>query len=207
MKEGLFTLDYLHCKGKQKPFNKRRNEWTNVRSITIKTDQRAQNGLLFRNAPCGTSFFLTLPSHSIFPHSYTNSPLIRSEKCDFQHSLLCFSSFAHRQPPAWCWPSQKTPSAPSVAPSKPGKKRPTPELWLELISSAHLEAGCGLAGGPRGPRPWSVSSGVTHSGDEAVSVCTEHHHMYSICFNSLMCLNGEGTRLSANPTGSPFHQS
>lgn len=205
MKEGLFTLEYLHCKGKEKAFNEHRNKQTTVQSITINTDQRAQNGLVFHKAPCGTSFFLTQPSHSIFPHSYTNSPLIRSEKCDFQLSLLCFSSLSHPQPPAWCWPSQQTPSAPSVAPSNPGKKRPTPQLWLELISSAHLEAGCGLAGdhGGRGLDVSAVSCSVTHSRDGAAAAqyaakSTIRHTVQAptvLSWSSLIGFNREGTPL------------
>lgn len=62
-----------HCKGKGNlppgPFNWHGNKRTTVQSITINTDQRAPNGLVFLDAPCGTSFFLTGPSHSIFPHS------------------------------------------------------------------------------------------------------------------------------------------
>lgn len=103
---GCLLWNISHCKGKENlppgPFNKHGNKWTTVQSITINTDQRAQSGLLFLDAPCGTTFFLARPSHSIFPHSYTNSPLIRSEKCDFQLSLLCFFFFSHPQPPAWC---------------------------------------------------------------------------------------------------------
>ena len=61
MKEGLFTQEYLtHCKGKENlpPGSFNSNKWSTVWSVTINTDQRAQNGLLLHNAPCATTFFL-----------------------------------------------------------------------------------------------------------------------------------------------------
>lgn len=163
LKEGLFTLEYVHCKGKEEALSTR----TQTSGLLCSPSQyphikRAQNGLLFHNAPCGTSFFRARTSHSIFPHSYTNSPLIRSEKCDFQHSSLAFFFFSHpyptlpcpiRSPPAWCWPSQQAPLPPPRPPPTLGRRGPWAELWLELISGAHLEAGWRPAGDRRGPRP------------------------------------------------------
>lgn len=72
----------------------------------------------------------------------------------------------------------QTPSAPSVAPSNPGKKRPTPELRRRLISSAHLEAGWGLTGdhGGQGLDLLAVSSSVTHSGDWAAAAFSSIQH-------------------------------
>lgn len=101
-------------------------------------------------------FFLTRPSRSIFPHSYTNSPLIRSEKCDFSSPSCVSLPCPIPSPLPGADPASRPPLPPPRPPSNPGKKRPTPELRLGLISSAHLEAGWGLTGDHEGPRPWSV---------------------------------------------------
>lgn len=96
----------MHCKGKEEALSTR----TQTSGLLCSPSQcphikRAQNGLLFHNAPCGTSFFRARTSHSIFPHSYTNSPLIRSEKCDFQHSSLGVFFFSPTLTPPFLAPS------------------------------------------------------------------------------------------------------
>lgn len=98
---------------------------TTVQSITINADQRAPNGLLFHDAPCGQSFFLTRPSLSIFPHSYTNSPLTRTENCDFRVFLLLVPS------PAPCL--VLTQAAPLSAPLQPWEE----EAHAWAMTGAH----------------------------------------------------------------------
>lgn len=128
------------------------------------------------------AFLPTRTAHHVFPHSYTNSPLIRAEKCDFQQPLSSLGVFFFffffyppplpphpcpiPAPPAWCWPGPAGPTVPPPwTPPTLGRGGPGAELWLELISGAHLEAGRRLPGDSRGP--WS-SSGATLGGDGAL---------------------------------------
>lgn len=86
------------------------------------------------------------PPHSVVPHSYTNSSLIRAEKCDFHIPLVESLLLVPFPAPCLVLTQPADPLHPLCVPSNPGKKRPTQELRLGLISSAHLEVGWGQTG-------------------------------------------------------------
>lgn len=131
MKEGLFAQEYLpHCKGKREPtagaFSAHANKRDAVWSFTISTDQRAQSGLLFQKAPCGTTFSppkaLTLNLPTLIDKIAINGAWnvwFFFYLFFLALTLVYLSSCPIPSPPAWYWPSQQNPFCPLFGPRQP----------------------------------------------------------------------------------------
>ena len=167
-RRGCLLWSISHCKGKENlppgPFNKL---WKQVHHCAVNYNKHRSKGTEWTSVSRCTMWPNFFPYRALALHLPTliNSPLIRTEKCDFHLSLLCFFFLSHPLAPCVVLTQPADPLCPLGGPLQPWEE----EAHARATTGGSLAAPTWrLAGVWRERRVWgfyqlAVSSSVTRS--------------------------------------------